>query len=93
MIEGIGEAAVQQTTRADHNQDVTAQDFATQKTFKQAGERKVEGTEAQTESGSDPFENAETTKYAIEDKTLVIEKYSKNGQLVLRLPPVHTDKA
>ncbi len=93
MIEGIGEAAVQQTTRADHNQAVTAQEFATQKTRKQSEERKVEGSSPGTKSEADPSENQDTVKYIMEGKTLVFEKYSKKGQLLLRLPPVHADNA
>ena len=52
-------------------------------------EKSEESAKAKTAAKPDETE----TKYNLENNRIIIEKYDENGDLILQMPPVHSDEA
>ena len=89
MINAIGEAAVQQNLRANHNLTITDKDMAEQRVEQLRKERPVEKADESRNQGMNPGhdENNTTSRQQIEDGRIVLEKYDENGRLVEKIPP------
>ncbi len=95
MLESIGETTIKAAIRVDNNTLAENKQLNMQKTEKLKRERPVEKSEesrkSETASSETDFnENTSTTKFNLEEKRIVFEKYDKNGQLIHRIPPAIT---
>jgi hypothetical protein len=90
MIEAIGEVAARQN-RVDPGNAAHDQFIADKKQSKAVEERPVEETEKSDPEAEAGLQEQGETRYTIEDKRLVIEKYNKDGDLLFQMPPVHSD--
>ncbi|BBO67553.1 hypothetical protein DSCA_14830 [Desulfosarcina alkanivorans] len=85
MLETIGESAVRMTTRTDSNLAVEHKDLALEKVEKAVKERPVESSQESSKPEAD--EREKTDGYNMEDGNIFFEKYDKNGNVIVRLPP------
>jgi hypothetical protein len=85
MLETIGESAVRTTTRMDSNHAVENRDLALQKANKVVEERPIENAEESTKPESDTEEK--TGAYNSDENGIFFEKYDKQGNVILRVPP------
>lgn len=88
MINAIGEATLQQFIRTNINSGIAEKDIAMQKTDKIKEQRPVE----ESDDGQKPEMNLQsqkeiTTRNSLEDGELIIEKYTRDGKLVRKIPP------
>jgi hypothetical protein len=90
MINAIGEAIVQQTTRASLSSAVNDREIAVQKEMQARKKRPVEKTDENRSLGRQPAEEEKTdttTRQRFEEGKLVLEKYDRRGKLVKKIPP------
>ena len=80
MINAIGEAIVQQTTRASLSSAVNDREVAVQKEMQARQKRPVEKTDESRSLGRQPSEEEKTGK-------ILLEKYDRRGKLVKKIPP------
>lgn len=88
MINNISEGALRVATKIDpssviHEKEAyqqTSNEVREARPVEQAGE----GTKTETR---DAKKDESSSKFLQENKTMVFEKYDKNGDLVLRIPP------
>ncbi|MGD8703494.1 MAG: hypothetical protein PVG51_13000 [Desulfosarcina sp.] len=85
MLEPIGEPAVRTTTRVDSSLTVEGKDVDLKKMEKVTQERPIESSQESTKTDSD--KTKKNSAYNVADDGIVYEKYDKNGNVVLRLPP------
>ncbi|MFH1985936.1 MAG: hypothetical protein ABIL58_29220 [Pseudomonadota bacterium] len=91
MIDAIGEATVQQTARVEHNQTENQKSVAANETQRVSAERPVEkAADGEGAKNKNP-EDQSRTRYAIDQNRLILEQYGKNGELIMQLPPVHSE--
>jgi hypothetical protein len=89
MIEAIGEVSAQQTTRGDQQAVAAAQEKASREIDRAAVQRPVEETSDSQKAKAD---DQGDTRYNLEHKFPVYEKYGRDGELILQVPPVHDDE-
>ena len=91
MIEAIGESAVRGTMRPEPAAMVSERVMTAQQERLRA-ERPVESAEQGESVRLNEREPAAEgdAKFVMEKKRLFFEKYDKNGELILRLPPQKT---
>jgi hypothetical protein len=90
MINAIGEAIVQQTTRASLSSAVNDREIAVQKEMQARKKRPVEKTDENRSLGRQPAEEEKTdttTRQRFEEGKIVLEKYDRRGKLVKKIPP------
>lgn len=90
MINAIGEAIVQQTTRASLASAVNDREAAVQKEMQARQKRPVEKTDASRNSRRQPSNGEKTdttTRQRFEEGKIVLEKYDRRGKLVKKIPP------
>ena len=90
MINAIGEAIVQQTTRASLASAVNDREVAVQKEMQARRKRPVEKTDESRNSGrqaSNEEKTDTTTRQRFEEGQIVLEKYDRRGKLVKKIPP------
>ncbi|MDZ7579835.1 MAG: hypothetical protein U5R30_04230 [Deltaproteobacteria bacterium] len=90
MINAIGEAIAQQTTRGSFTSAVNGREVALQKEMQARRERPVEKTDnSQGLSGQPSNEDNTdtTTRQRVEEGIIVLEKYDRRGKLVQKIPP------
>ncbi len=87
MLDTLGEATARIATRITTQVAGTENDQALQRVEKIREVRPVEKAEngQGTELKKEPEESS--TKYNLEDSKIVFEKYDKNGNLIIRIPP------
>ena len=88
MINGIGEASIQQTMRTNQNNVVYDKEIIEQKAAQLTQERPVEKTDSSSGSKMDKHpQDMTSTRNTIEDGKVILEKYDKDGKLIQRIPP------
>ena len=89
MLEAIGDAAMQQTVRANYDSEMHDQDLAVKKSDQMREKRPVEKTEDSSRSEMNLKQDEETTrKNKMEDNgEIVVEEYNENGEIVRITPP------
>ncbi|MGB7918655.1 MAG: hypothetical protein WCF40_01225 [Desulfobacterales bacterium] len=90
MINAIGEAIVQQTTRAALSSAVNDREIAVQKEMQARQKRPIEKTDENRSLGRQPSEEEKTdttTRQRFEEGKIVLEKYDRRGKLVKKIPP------
>jgi len=89
MLQAIGEAAMQQTVRANYDSEMYDQDLAVKKSGQIRRQRPVE----KTADSSKPELNLKQEEHTrrknnVEDNGLiVVEEYNENGEIVRKTPP------
>lgn len=91
MIETIGELTVQQS-RVEQSTTVHTNHVVHEKIEKAAKERKIETTD-ESQKASDESGPNEETRFNLTTNRIVIEKYSKDGRLLLQVPSIHEEQA
>ena len=89
MIESIGEISAQQTTRGDQQAVAAGQEKASREISRAAARRPVEDASQSREAKPD---EQGASRYNLEHKFPVYEKYGRDGELILQVPPVHDDQ-
>jgi hypothetical protein len=86
MINGISEGALRNAVKVDTTGTIERQ-VAQQKTEEVRRRRPVEDSQGGAKSESRDERNSDSSKYVLEGKTMVFEKYNRSGDLIYRLPP------
>ena len=91
MINNISESALRTATKVDPSVAIHNQEAGQQKAKEIRDARPVEKSEAggQTEK-KDQKKDEGSSRYRLEERHVVFEKYDENGDLVLRIPPSQT---
>ncbi len=88
MINNISEGTLRVATKIDPSGAIHDKEVDQQKAKEISEARPVEASEsggpAQKESSQ---KDQSTSRYLLADRQMVFEKYDKNGDLVLRIPP------
>ena len=88
MLPAIGEAAMQQTVRANYDSEMYDQQIAVKKSDQAKGKRPVEKTEDSSNPEMNLKKEEETTrKNTFEDGDIIVEEYNENGEIVRKTPP------
>jgi hypothetical protein len=92
MINNISESTLRVASKIDPSGVIHDKEVNQQKAKEIAQARAVEksDTGGQTESKTARKEDEGSSQYLLNGKQVVFEKYDKNGDLVLRLPPSET---
>jgi hypothetical protein len=88
MLNAIGDAAMQQTVRANYDSEMHDQDYTIKKSDENRKQRPVEKTEnsAKTEQNQEQEEQTRR-KNTVENGDIVVEEYNENGEIVRKIPP------
>jgi hypothetical protein len=88
MLDAIGDAAMQQTVRANYDSEMHDQELAVKKSAEVRKKRPVEETENSTKSEQNLKKEEQTRRRnAFEDGHIVVEEYNENGEIVRKTPP------
>ena len=92
MINNISELALRVATKIDPGTDIRDKEVHQQKAKEIQQARPVEKSESGDSAEAKLQQQAEKDvfKYADGSRQLVYEKYNKNGDLILRIPPSNT---
>jgi hypothetical protein len=88
MINAIGDAAMQQTIRANYNSENHDQAVIVKKNEQVREKRPVEKADKSLKSQLNLRNDENTTaKNIVEDGRIIVEKYDEDGKLVRKIPP------
>lgn len=87
MINNISEGALRTTMKIEPSGALHDKQVAQQKVEEVREARPVENSEASNKSGANDAKGEGSSKYLLDENTVVFEKYNKDGDLVFRLPP------
>ncbi len=88
MLDAIGDAAMQQTVRANYETEMHDQDHAIKKSDENRKQRPVEKAENSAKSEHDQEQEERTRrKNTVENGNIVVEEYNENGEIVRKIPP------
>ncbi len=91
MINNISESALRVATKIDPSGAIHDKEVSQQKAKEIRDARPVEKSESGSQAEKkDPGKEEGDSKYLLEERHVVFEKYDKNGDLVLRIPPSRT---
>lgn len=88
MIENIGESMLRSTTRVDPSNVVHDKEMNQQKAEQAREARPIEDSNAGAKTEDRKAEEEKSAKFTQVEKTLVFEKYDRNGEVILRIPPM-----
>jgi hypothetical protein len=91
MIDHIGDSALRVATKIDSGGAIHDRMVSQQKAREILDARPVEQARAgdQTEK-KDAEKDEETSRYLLDERRIVFEKYDENGDVILRIPPSQT---
>ncbi len=89
MLDAIGEAAIQQTVRANYDSETHDQEIAVKKNHQIRENRPIEKTEDSSKSEMDLKEEESTRRQNSfeEDGDIIVEEYNEDGEIVRKIPP------
>lgn len=87
MFDSIGETTIRSMPKPESGLAASDKALQVQKTEKLKENRPVENAEEGAKSTLDMKKKEESSKYKIEDKKIIYEKYNKDGEVIMRLPP------
>lgn len=89
MFDPIGEPNVRSIVRPEPVVAINEREIQTQQDQKLRESRSIEKNEnsAEIKKERNREESRQTSKYKQEGNTIIYEKYNKNGELILRIPP------
>lgn len=87
MINNISESVMRSTTKVDPNTVIHDKEMEQQKVEGAKQDRPVENSEAGGEAETKNSEDQGSSKFMQIERTMVFEKYDRNGDVILRIPP------
>ena len=87
MINNVSEGLLRSTTKVDPNAVVHDRALSQEKVEQAKENRPVENTEAGVKTEAENADDKGSSKFMQVQKTMVFEKYNKNGDVILRIPP------
>ncbi len=87
MINNISEGALRTAVKIDPGEALQDRQVNQAKSEEIRRARPVEDTESGAKTGSKNARKEPSSKYLLEEKMVVFEKYNKDGELLYRLPP------
>lgn len=88
MINNISEGALRVASKIDPSTAIHEREVNQHKADEMRVARPVETSEAGNEAQTkDTRKDQSSSQFLLDDKKVVFEKYDKNGDLVLRIPP------
>ena len=88
MINNISEGALRVASKIDPSSVIHEREVSQQKAKEIRDARPVEKSDGGTQAQAKKTQKEKgSEKFLFEDKHMVFEKYDKNGELILRLPP------
>jgi hypothetical protein len=88
MINNISEGALRVASKIDPSSVIHEREVSQQKAKEIRDARPVEKSDGGTQAQAKKAQKEKgSEKFLFEDKHMVFEKYDKNGELILRLPP------
>ena len=87
MINNVSEGVLRSTTKVDPNVAVLEREASQEKTERVKENRPIEETEAGVKAETKNAEERASSKFMLDKNKMVFEKYDKNGEVVLRIPP------
>ena len=91
MINNISESALRVATKIDPSGAIHDKEVSQQKAKEIRDARPVEESESGSQAEKKDSRKEEgDSRYLLEERRVVFEKYDKNGDLVLRIPPSQT---
>ena len=89
MLDAIGEAAIQQTVRTNHDSEIHNQEIAVKKNHQTRENRPIEKTEDSSKSEMNLKEEESTRRQNSfeEDGDIIVEEYNEDGEIVRKIPP------
>jgi len=91
MINNISEGALRVASKIDPSGAIHEKEVNQQKANELREARPVEKSDQGNKAEArKPKEDESTGKFLLDEKRVVFEKYDKNGDLVLRIPPSQT---
>lgn len=87
MINNISEGPLRAAIKVDPSAAIHDKQAVQDKTEQLRQARPVEDSESSNKAKQQKNTDKDTSKYLLEDKTIVFEKYNKDGDLVYRIPP------
>jgi hypothetical protein len=88
MINNISEGMLRSTTKVDPGNMVHHREVSQQKLAQVKENRPVENSESGTKTESRDARDKESSRFMQVENTMVFEKYDKNGDVILRIPPL-----
>lgn len=88
MINNISESMLRSTTKIDPSNVIHNREMGQQKLAQAKENRPVENSESGAKSESRDTRDKESSKFLQVDRTMVFEKYDRNGDVILRIPPL-----
>jgi len=88
MLHAIGDAAMQQTVRANYESEMQAQDLAVKKSDEARKKRPVEKAENSAKSEQNLKQEEQTQRQnTFENGHIIVEEYNEDGEIVRKIPP------
>jgi hypothetical protein len=87
MINNISEGTMRTAVKIDPGEAIHDRQINQAKSEEIRKARPVENMESGSKTDSKNAQKEPSSKYRMEEKTVVFEKYNKDGELLYRLPP------
>jgi hypothetical protein len=87
MITNINEGPVRAAMKIDAGTAIQDRQVVMEKSESIKQARPIENTESEGKAKKKETENQSTTKYLLDNNTVVFEKYDKNGDVIFSIPP------
>ncbi len=87
MINNISEGPLRTAMKVDPSGAIHEKQATQEKAEQLRQARPVENTDSSDKAKAQSDKDKASSKYLVEDKMVVFEKYNKDGDLVYRIPP------
>jgi hypothetical protein len=87
MINSISEGTLRTAIKTDPSEAIHDRQVHQAKSEEIRKARPIENTESGSKTGSKSSQQEPTSKYLLDENTVVFEKYNKSGEVLYRLPP------
>ncbi|RJQ85690.1 MAG: hypothetical protein C4519_02845 [Desulfobacteraceae bacterium] len=87
MINNISEGTIRTAVKIDPSGSIHEKQTMQQKADEVRQRRPVENADTGSKPESRDPQDSDSSKYLLEDNTLVFEKYDEKGDLIYRVPP------
>ena len=88
MINNISEGMLRSTTKVDPSNMIHEKEVSQQKLEQAKENRPVENSESGAKPESRDAHDDESSRFMRVENTMVFEKYNRNGDVILRIPPL-----
>jgi len=88
MINNISEGMLRSTTKVDPSNMIHEKEVSQQKLEQAKENRPVENSEAGAKAESREARDDESSRFTRVENAMIFEKYDRNGDVILRIPPL-----